>query len=420
MAAVKYYVRTTTKKVNPKVNIRVRFSYSSNVAYGTLPTIINLDSWNHKAQKIKTAIGKESGHATNRELLSIDEHLIACFNKIHDKDAINGQWLQEQIDLYYEPKKKAEIIEVRFFDYVTQYMKKIEKQTDKRSGRKLAPNTLKKYTTTYNRIKEFKETYDNALLLKDVDIILYNDFIEFLTFECNYAVNSINKHIAILKVVLNDAKSKGYQIDLTGFIKPSEESQNIYLNQDELTQLYKHDLSEFKYLEKVRDLFIVGCWTGLRFSDLTSLTKKDVSRKIIRVKTEKTGAMVSIPFHTHTKQILQKYNYNLPTKISNQKFNKYIKEACAKAEISEEINRSITKGGKEITTLFTKNNLVSSHTARRSFASNLYKAGVPHYSIMAITGHKTEDSFLKYIKVSNDEHAEKVQELFDKMALELG
>ena len=82
-----------------------------------------------------------------------------------------------------------------------------------------------------------------------------------------------------------------------------------------------------------------------------------------------------------------------------------MKEVCKIAEINDRVLKSITKGGKKQTTMHEKWELVSSHTARRSFATNLYNSGFPAVSIMQITGHRTESAFLKYIKVSKEEHA---------------
>ena len=108
--------------------------------------------------------------------------------------------------------------------------------------------------------------------------------------------------------------------------------------------------------------------------------------------------------------ILEKYDGKLPEKLKNQPFNRAIKKVCKKAKIKTEETKSITKGGIRQTERLKKWKMVSSHTARRSFATNLYKSGFPAISIMAVTGHRTERAFLKYIKVTPEEHAELLQE----------
>ena len=115
-------------------------------------------------------------------------------------------------------------------------------------------------------------------------------------------------------------------------------------------------------------------------------------------------------------KILEKYNGELPVSISNQKFNQYIKEVCKHAGLNSMVSKSITKGGIPRSKNYKKWELVSSHTARRSFATNLYNSGFPTISIMAVTGHKTEKAFLLYIRVTPEEHAKKLREHWQKNA----
>lgn len=129
---------------------------------------------------------------------------------------------------------------------------------------------------------------------------------------------------------------------------------------------------------------------------------------------QKTGGHVAIPLHPVFLKIWEKYDGQLPNNISNQKFNDYIKEVCQIAEINATVFKSITRGGRKETTSYEKWQIVSSHTARRSFATNLYLSGFPAISIMKITGHKTESAFLKYIKVTSEEHAKMLMEHWKK------
>jgi integrase len=96
----------------------------------------------------------------------------------------------------------------------------------------------------------------------------------------------------------------------------------------------------------------------------------------------------------------------MPETITNQKFNEYIKEACKAAKIDSLESFTRTVGGKLITETLPKFELVSSHTCRRSFCTNMYLRGLDTLMIRSISGHKTEKSFLKYIKVSQQQHAE--------------
>jgi len=192
------------------------------------------------------------------------------------------------------------------------------------------------------------------------------------------------------------------------FTVQEEETDAIYLTEHEISTLYKIDLSKNKKLERVRDLFVFGCYVGLRYSDYSTIKPDNIIKiageDFIKLITTKTKELVIIPCNPIVLEILQKYkdNYNsLPRAYSNQKFNDYIKEVCELAELKE-TGRLSTDAKKP---LF---ECVTSHTARRSFATNLYLDGYPTIEIMKITGHKTEKSFMKYIKVSKLDAAKRL------------
>ena len=194
------------------------------------------------------------------------------------------------------------------------------------------------------------------------------------------------------------------------FKTPEENSESIYLSKEEITKIYEKDFSFKPIFEKVRDLFIIGCYTGLRFSDLAAITKDNfIDKKTkLRIKTEKTGELVIIPIHRYVKEILEKYHGKVPESYSNQKMNQYLKNVAELVELNENVQINATKGGIKTSTNYKKWELVTVHTARRSFATNAYLADVPTISIMKITGHRTEKSFLKYIKITQEDNANKL------------
>ncbi len=138
---------------------------------------------------------------------------------------------------------------------------------------------------------------------------------------------------------------------------------------------------------------------------MRKIGRTDIKDNTIAFRQKKTINKVIIPLHPVVIEILEKYNFNLPEPISNQNFNDYIKEAAQLAELNT--NEVITKTIGGVLTNFTypRYELVSSHTGRRSFCTNMYKQGIPTLMIMSISGHKTEKAFLKYIKITQEEHA---------------
>ena len=217
---------------------------------------------------------------------------------------------------------------------------------------------------------------------------------------------------------MNEATERGINTNLAFrsryFAKPSEESENIYLTESEIKEIGAIDLSSNRKLESVRDLFLIGCHTGLRYSDYSILKPENIKEGFIETTQQKTGAKIVVPIHTVVERIIKKYKGQLPKSISNQKTNDYLKE-LGKLEdkkgkkllpcLNEIVSKTFTKGGVKLIESYQKWELLSSHTARRSFATNEYLAGTPTITIMAITGHKTEKAFLKYIKLTPNEHA---------------
>jgi integrase len=187
-----------------------------------------------------------------------------------------------------------------------------------------------------------------------------------------------------------------------------EETDAVYLTEKEIRDLYKFDFSDDKRLEAVRDLFVFSCFVGLRISDARRIRPENMvtieGEPYIKITTKKTGQPITIPCNDMVQSIFRKYKDSptgMPPVISDQKYNQYIKELCKKAGLVEtgRLNSDLSKPLCEA---------VSSHTARRSFATNCYLDGMDNQMIMAVTGHKTEKSFLTYIKVTREENAKRM------------
>lgn len=192
-----------------------------------------------------------------------------------------------------------------------------------------------------------------------------------------------------------------------------EEVDSIYLTVEELDAMRALDLSKKIGLEKVRDLFIIGCYTGLRFSDLKAIQKENIITsqgvKILKIKTQKTTKLVEVPINPIVEEILAKYGGVPPKVISNQRTNDHLKIIGKSSGINQEYPLTTFREGKQRHVEHKlKYELITTHTARRSFATNSYKAGVSTIDIMRITGHRTEEQFMKYLRLSNEEHALKM------------
>ncbi len=232
------------------------------------------------------------------------------------------------------------------------------------------------------------------------------DFIYFLREKYNYRANTVRTMYQKLSRVLRSAHKAGYKVDFRfEYINIKEEYvPSISLNLSEIERIYNLNIKN-EEIVKIKDRFVIGCCTALRYSDYSVLSSDNCIGNNVSIKTKKTGAVVVIPQHRYVREILAKYNYRLPALKSQQNFNKVIKNICKRAGIDELIRIERTVGVRIERKNYRKWELVSSHTARRSGATNMYLAGIPVFRIMLLTGHSTEKSFFKYICISKEENA---------------
>lgn len=288
------------------------------------------------------------------------------------------------------------------------------------NGKPYSTATIQIYNATLKKLIAYQGKRKRIVDFKNIDIDFYTNYTEYLAKELILSTNSIGKEIKIIKVVINEATERGLndnmQYKSKRFSTTSEKTDSIYLNEVELQALEKLDLKDNLRLDNARDLFLIGCYSGLRFSDFSILTPEQMSDGFIRIKEQtKTGQPIVIPIHPVIKRIIEKYNGGLPNTIVNQKLNKFLKEIGEKLPcLNIPFSTTITKGGLKVIRSNQKWELLTTHSGRRSFASNEYLNGMPSITIMAITGHKTEKAFLSYIKLTPDEHAQLLKMHWDK------
>lgn len=291
-----------------------------------------------------------------------------------------------------EKKDKEKKQESLFLPYLYKYA--MEEST------KHKYNRYKKYT--YNLLVEYFG--DKQPTFDDINYAFSEEFIEWMD-DKGFSPNTRGSHIKFVKSAMNEAfKNKLHtNEDFRTFRKETEQIDAVYLTNEEVTKIAELPLCG--HYKVARDIFIVGCHTGMRFSDYSKLSMNDISDGVIHVITQKCKTPVDIPAHPRVLQILESYEGVLP-KITPQRLNMYIKEVCKEAGINESV--LVRKGGKHIRC--EKWELVSSHTARRTGLTNMYKAGIPTYRCMMISGHKTERVFLTYLRITQEENAQFLKE----------
>jgi integrase len=190
------------------------------------------------------------------------------------------------------------------------------------------------------------------------------------------------------------------------FKKLSEQTPDVYLTEKELEDIIDLTLPGRQAI--VRDWFILDCYTGLRVSDLVLLEKKNITGKMITISNEKTGARVVIPIHRAVQAILTRYK-GFPPKVTDVEINKTIKAIARKAGITSPFLYTVTKGGRREDHYFQKWEMVSCHTSRRSFITNLLKSGVSESLVMSMTGLKSHKTLSLYNKMTPEDAARAAQ-----------
>jgi len=171
--------------------------------------------------------------------------------------------------------------------------------------------------------------------------------------------------------------------------------------------IYKANLNPA--LNNVRNRFLVAAFTALRFSDYSTITLQSVRDGLIRAVSQKTKIKTAVPIHWIVEDIFKANPQGLPPSVTNQCSNVDLKRIGKLAGLTEMVEHTKLRGGKLIRQVVPKHTLISTHTARRSACTNMDLAGIPRQAIMAISGHKTEGSFLKYIRCSQEQSAKSIQ-----------
>lgn len=359
--------------------------------------------WNDKKQEAKKTYPYSTKFNTQlQDMVNALQEI--CIGEI----ALSNAEIKRQFNNKIKGIEEEEEQQKDFHEFVQEF---IETAKTTRSA-----HTIKSYVTVYNRLLDFEKAKGVCISFEMIDVEFYEDLKDYFFTVRKHSNNTFGTTVKVLKAILNEATERDINTNIKfqkkRFKTVKEETDNIYLTEKELTGLYGFDFSDKPHLERVRDLFIVGCYTGLRFSDFTNIKPENIKGDFISIKTGKTGQDVVIPIHPMVQDVMKKYkglyDNTLPPALHNQVMNRYLKEVGELAGLNEPCIIEKTKAGKKYSVTMKKYELIVTHTARRSFATNAYLAEIPTLAIMQITGHKTEKSFLKYIKVSQEENAQKL------------
>lgn len=401
------------KEIISNVPIRIRITYAGNRVDLYSGFRIDLKDWDKETSSVLN-------QRTNSEGQSSDEINIAITNyknelqrffleysaqsKIPTNDEIKNKFLDIKTKYNpekYEHKKKVEKTELNLFevfDLFTSHVGRINNWTE---------DTYSKY----NSLKNHLLNYNENLKLEDLTDIGLSNLVSYFSKELKIRNSTIRKHFVLLANFLRYAYEKEHTSnDSFSTYKPKlkkTEKKVIFLTEDEINQIRKLKIPETKqYLERIRDVLIFLCYSGLRHSDIYNLKKNHIKDGKFEVTTQKTSDNLIIELNTTTKSIIDKYkhipfkqNKALPV-ISNQKMNDYLKELGELAGINEPVNETYFIGNKRHDQTKPKYEYMTTHIGRRSFICLCIAKGIPVQVIMKWTGHTDYKSMKPYIDIS--------------------
>ncbi|HWW39360.1 site-specific integrase [Pedobacter sp.] len=423
---VKIYLRLDKTLKNGKVPIELVYSVTNQRKYYNTGEKVFKEYWDNSIQRAFYIPLREAKKKlpqiepdlllTESEIDEINDNLAAIVKEIdnYEKDhlrkdiAFSSQMIIELLKESKNPSVKKEEPNNFVFDFIDQYIK------DNTSTR------VKGSLSVYKSLKAHLQAYETAKRTRiTFSLIDYKFFQAFQNFliertkinragETSSLLNNttIAKALSTLKTFLGYAKHHGITISdsYKSFKIKRETLEVIALTENEFETLFNFDLSNNKRLSQVRDVFCFSCATGLRYSDLSQLSREHIKAREIDLTVTKTKEKLSIPLSYYSLAILDKYkelHKPLPV-ISSQNMNLYVKELCMAAGINDDVEIVRFRGAKREAVVYPKHELITIHTGRKTFVTLSLERGMSTEEVMSISGHSDYRSFKRYVKVTEE------------------
>lgn len=276
---------------------------------------------------------------------------------------------------------------------------------EKFKSKGLTKGSQKRYINVKGCLEKFEKHTNKTLKWDDIDDAFYNDYLVFAYDVLKHSDNTVGRYIGFIKTLMRWAKKKDYHNNekFADFRRFKRDADAVALTYEEVLHLYEHEFTQ-PYLNRVKDLFCIGCFSGQRFSDYSVFEIADYKAGMIIKRAEKTENYSYIPVDVNPrlKALLDKYDWKIP-KISNQKFNEFIKEACRVVGINDLVKKTVYRGTEKQINIYEKWELISSHTARRTFITLALQRGMTYKAVMKITGIKKIETLMVYDRVDEKE-----------------
>ena len=396
------------------VPIRMRVNFASQRIEFTTGYRIDVAKWDGDKQRVKNGCTnklKQSASEINAALLGYYTELQEIFKRFEVAEIIpSPAEVKEAFNNRHGHNEKTELasadtsnVPSNFYEVFDDFVRVCGRQND------WTHSTFEKFAAVKNHLKNFH----TELSFDFFDEEGLTEYVQYLREVREMRNSTIGKQLSFLKWFLRWSFKQGmHSNNAYDTFKPKlkdTQKKIIFLTWKELNKLREFKIPPAKQaLERVRDVFLFQCFTGLRYSDVFNLLRSDIKGDHIEVTTVKTSDSLIIELNDHSKAILDKYkdvefenDKALPV-ITNQKMNDYLKELAELAEINEPVRQTYYKGNERIDEVTPKYALLGTHAGRRTFICNALALGIPPQVVMKWTGHSDYKAMKPYIDIADD------------------
>ena len=396
------------------VPIRMRVNFASQRIEFTTGYRIDVAKWDGDKQRVKNGCTnklKQSASEINAALLGYYTELQEIFKRFEVAEIMpSPAELKEAFNNRHGQNEKTELasadtsnVPSNFYEAFDDFVRVCGRQND------WTHSTFEKFAAVKNHLKNFR----SELSFDFFDEEGLTEYVQYLREEREMRNSTIGKQLSFLKWFLRWSFKQGmHSNNAYDTFKPKlkdTQKKIIFLTWEELNKLREFKIPPTKQaLERVRDVFLFQCFTGLRYSDVFNLRRSDIKGDHIEVTTVKTSDSLIIELNDHSRAILEKYkdvefenDKALPV-ITNQKMNDYLKELAELAKINEPVRQTYYKGNERIDEVTPKYALLGTHAGRRTFICNALALGIPPQVVMKWTGHSDYKAMKPYIDIADD------------------
>lgn len=376
----KYFIYSTGEKINPR-------------------------DWDFKNKRPQNLSGRKNDAEQRRSIDAQLSRYATFYKELATRYKLIGENLtvekvRSEFDVEFKKVNKA------INDFFTVYELFLNDKRDNNTDEANSDSTIKRYEYNKKLLEDYQIDTNSNLRFKNINKEFYNSFIKYCVDVKKHSANTLSRNVGLFKTFMFWAIENKftYNIDFKEFKNIKRyTTDEVALTFDDVIEVYNFDLEDNQKLIRIRDLFVFGCVTGMRYSNYSQVRKKDIINGFIKVYDRKDKSKsLSIPLNKYSSEILEKYDYELPN-ISNQKFNEYLKELFQKIGFTDSIKKTMRYGNDIIESESHFYERISSHTARRSFITIMKNKNVPDKVIMSYTGHKSLEVFNNYYR-PNENH----------------